>query len=1162
MEIFVDIYKSYISHEKAQRTNAEKFINQILDRRDPQDISFLLESLVTIDNSNENYSLEFFNSIKLFISMILKKIFESCITEENYNLYNAYLSNAKYEIIKIILNLKSDIKTLNFLIVIIENLIIQFKEIFNHNDISALIFNFYCYSKENHLNESAFRSLYIFFKVLKIVSNFKREEECQKNEFLTELIQDFCKMLNSFTEFIIFNQNQQPMQLQSLSDQQIQFIIKYINLYFKIFKHSVNFMNKENRVIIMNKTYEFLHFILFKINPNLIDKNLFDAIFIANKILLKYIAYVSRVDLKIIKNFSELFYEYVKNSKFYSCINNIIKSNYSNYGEYSEKEKKFLTNIIDFFKELMQLNSNDNWGDLLFFKDCFSDDLIKISDYLETEFFTNERYENIIYFIIKNCMFFTSSDVEMFNNDIEEFYIWYDNLNPMYDLREKAGLLARIIYDRNKQTLKEIFSNLEKELLKLCEKENPEYFGYQGIASFISPEEANLKCGLLYFFECLCFIYYNKHKDYDLWVNKILFSHFDSLRKNRGDIFSKFIIFRIFIKIIDFKEINPFKDAIFMNIYEIFMLHINNSLYHYNNEIQYGNVNNVNLVKYSEDIYLLKFAAVDFFFSYFEEIFTQNFPSGFLSNYVKETCILFKHVNSPIIHNKLIKTTLNILNIFNEDDIAKSFNDIFPIIKALWLSNFENYNYNSNIIKRNMISISVLRKNLFQLISIFVKKIGIFYENDLIYFQFVYEIIGYALTSKNAESGFIFTEGLKTLLLIQDEFYSINRSKNFDLCYPKDLNDYIDRSLNFKINAKAYNNLQSIYEFTSYQNFIKLYDFLSILLDTLMISDDYFIVILKIIEQFISLIFTKEIREFIFDDNSDIIRKLMTIINNLFTKHINIYHQPIFNFIEFCLYCLNSIDLTDFSNSSNNNFNKFILKISEFNNFIYNLINNFQTNFQNSNFNAINLSENDETLLNVLLGTIQISNRLIFVNFKNQTFDLLFNKKVIDFIVIITNNIELTKKLNIIHKRIIYNLLFNLERLTNLINKFFNQAPNYNYGIVCSILDLLKNLQVKFKEYNNLNYIDKYTHTQNHWLYFFEKIGSNTQFYNLTMEEENLKFYWNGKFENTNFTENDLGEINYEIKYAILVNDTLYKTDPNEQEEEIIEENPERQLFG
>ena len=173
---------------------------------------------------------------------------------------------------------------------------------------------------------------------------------------------------------------------------------------------------------------------------------------------------------------------------------------------------------------------------------------------------------------------------------------------------------------------------------------------------------------------------------------------------------------------------------------------------------------------------------------------------------------------------------------------------------------------------------------------------------------------------------------------------------------------------------------------------------------------------------------------------------------------------------------------------------------------------------------------------------------------------MVFYKKIVDFISIITSNIELNRNLTLINKRVIYNFLFNLEKIINLIITYFSQSQNFDSSLISTILDSVKKLQIAFQEYNNMNYMDKYTHTQNHWLYFFEKIGCNSQFYNLTVNEESLKFYWNGKFENTNYSENDLGEINYEIKYAILVNDTLYKTDPQEEEQEQEGEN-EQSLF-
>ena len=138
-------------------------------------------------------------------------------------------------------------------------------------------------------------------------------------------------------------------------------------------------------------------------------------------------------------------------------------------------------------------------------------------------------------------------------------------------------------------------------------------------------------------------------------------------------------------------------------------------------------------------------------------------------------------------------------------------------------------------------------------------------------------------------------------------------------------------------------------------------------------------------------------------------------------------------------------------------------------------------------------------------------------------------------------NIELNKKLNVINKRIIYNFLFNLEKILNLIVKFFMENPGFDSNLVSLLFENIKNLQKFFKENNKDIYINKFAHTQNHWLYFFDKIGCNDQFYNLTMCEETMKLYWNEKFKDTIYNENNLGEINYEIKYASLVEDTLFK---------------------
>jgi len=137
-----------------------------------------------------------------------------------------------------------------------------------------------------------------------------------------------------------------------------------------------------------------------------------------------------------------------------------------------------------------------------------------------------------------------------------------------------------------------------------------------------------------------------------------------------------------------------------------------------------------------------------------------------------------------------------------------------------------------------------------------------------------------------------------------------------------------------------------------------------------------------------------------------------------------------------------------------------------------------------------------------------------------------------------------------------------MEKITNLLIECFSIFSNFDLGIAFLILESVKNLQVKFKEYNNLNYMDKYKYSKLLY-YFFRKIGSNTKFYNLSMEEKSLKMTWNGKYENTNYNESDLGEINYEIKYASLVNDTLYKTDSYDTgEEKQTKDNEDEEFFG
>ena len=83
-----------------------------------------------------------------------------------------------------------------------------------------------------------------------------------------------------------------------------------------------------------------------------------------------------------------------------------------------------------------------------------------------------------------------------------------------------------------------------------------------------------------------------------------------------------------------------------------------------------------------------------------------------------------------------------------------------------------------------MNKISLIRSNLIKLITIFVKKIGlfitfdnnennntntnIFYSN---YFNFIYQIVGYSLSINSPECEFICKDAFNLIIFIQDDFF-------------------------------------------------------------------------------------------------------------------------------------------------------------------------------------------------------------------------------------------------------------------------------------------------------------------------------------------------------------------------------------------------------
>ena len=319
----------------------------------------------------------------------------------------------------------------------------------------------------------------------------------------------------------------------------------------------------------------------------------------------------------------------------------------------------------------------------------------------------------------------------------------------------------------------------------------------------------------------------------------------------------------------------------------------------------------------------------------------------------------------------------------------------------------------------------------------FVKKIGIFVGDFYAYFEFVYNVIGYTISVKSIESNFLIQEGLKLILQIQDEFYKMNIiNKNLSI---------IDRPEEFYLYFNYY---------------YKIYDFLPYILENISLSDDYFLVQLLIIEQYLSLIFIPEVKNFL--NSINFIEKVIYIMNCIVLKHGLDFYQPIFNFIEFCAYMLNLSELNN-----------------QFNSFLYELIEKM--------LNTDNI--------NILISVIQIANRLIFISKAYNCFDYNFSLRMIE----LCNNIFDIDKLTVLQKSIISNFIFNCT-------KNFNEITDNTL-----ILNCLNRINEVLNEKSN--FIDKYNHTLDHWLFFFNKMNTNMYYYNLTNQQERYKQIWTDKLE-------------------------------------------------
>jgi len=366
---------------------------------------------------------------------------------------------------------------------------------------------------------------------------------------------------------------------------------------------------------------------------------------------------------------------------------------------------------------------------------------------------------------------------------------------------------------------------------------------------------------------------------------------------------------------------------------------------------------------------------------------------------------------------------------------------------------------------------------------------------------------------------------------MQDEFYKIN-------C--------VNKNLSADIQTKP----PEFYQYFAF--YFKIYDFLPIILYNISNSDDYYLAQFLIVEQYLSLIHIKEIKEFLF--SIDIVDKLILIIKNSIDRHILEFTGPIFNFIEFCVYILNSVFVPANKNLPTG-MNE-LQKINKFNNYVYglveNIFSNYDTNTQYSYTNESNYftnihqklsksqddNDNESSIscsipnipeLNLFMGALQLSNRLIYINyFYHNVSNFEFYFKILNYLFFIVQNKNLVERINVNDKKILGSLIRNFEKI------FSHQK---DLETVKKITELGKLFEIN----NSSHFLDKNSHTLNHWLFFFNKMNNDTYFYQLTAMEDLLRHFWTAKLEKMNYFDVDLSNLNFDLKYYSLFCDDMYK---------------------
>ena len=1104
----------FLSPDQAARRNADETITNYFNSMGINDLSNLYSILKSSTNNN----------VKIYISIFIKNFIDQKINSENMDQFIGYLNSYKYDILNIILNSNLENKTINLLILSLCKGLSFFQININNYykiiyELSTYILQFYINQKkiENKDVNSISKSLFICSKFMKYIDkdikNIKLENifeldrlESNKDNgndmdtndnnkfellnvnFYNVIVEDYDQLYNSI--FNINNSNNDSINYVQL--------LEYLILYMKIFKYSLNYLEINNREKILSINYNLNLAIFNQILNNKNIKNQYikyyiDIISLSNKIFNKYLStHISQLTLNTIKNYSSFFYSLISNDNLFNTITDFFKlSDKNNMNNIYSKLMRFILDIIDFLYILIDLVYNSFPEYKMIYKNdknnC-NNNFKEIIDYMNKDFLQKDNIKNILLFVIKKCLIFNDYEIYIAQENCENFYLCFTDFSSLYDIKTKSGALCNLLYNIFRKKNNDIFKELENNLVSLTLKED----SLLTMNQTLSGDELNIKCALLLFFYYLDDYFYLNDKEGTDIVEKIFLSQIDiNVMKKKGkEIFSTFIIIRLLTKIVSNSGKKNFKKNIINKITNIF----------FSNEIKET---------------LIDLACFDLFNEYIEmQPILYNaknnkesesiFPEFFIEKYLIKVSQILNKISSPELHSKIIETTNNIINAVHKDQLILDFNIIIPPLKSIWQNKYINNNSNfdingdnygllrkKNIQIKNMNKTFIVRRDLIKLMSIIIKKIGFYtYNNNnksvntnfILFHDFIYDIMSYTFTSIQAEeTDYLYTEIYNLMILIQDNYsQSINLSKYSNINYIQEISKIIENDNNFVLFCKFYDFFNKIFEQASNSN------------------NQYILPQLLIVEQFISFCFVPKINNFLESEN--FVDKIIYILNNMLSNSLNDYHQYIFNIMEYVLFIIST-----FSNFSSNNKNKYTDFIYQF---IIKIIKELQLN--NSNFD-------------IYFGSIQLANRLIYVNAYKNIISEEFNNQISNTIISFYQYYMAKKdeiNINFIQKNILQNSLFNLIKL-------FKEGNN-------DVINMLKKIYNEVKKNNK--HTSSYDSTSIHWLFFFNKITNDLHFYTLTLEEEKIRLYWSDKFKEK--------QIFFSINKEFIIKYFFLKIDP------------------